>query len=224
MQRSYLLESCQPAVVSCVVCGTRDNCHRETTSNEIFCSSCLQSVDPATSWWGPIQRGNVESYMDNDIDTPRLGNVQVMEILMRNGSHSKQAKQARLASTHRVSIGDKTGLLKDEPLMLKKVKRNKRKAELRHKRTATDRVEACQRTKMRPISSYYLGNNLSQEATETDDVDSALSLEVMEYSSFNCQLEICDKAHASSIRDRLWTFRDQMLAKNDAKAYLTINA
>ncbi len=137
---------------------------------------------------------------------------------------SRVNAHARLASTYGVSIGNKTGLLKDELLMLQKDKPKKRKAELRHKRTAADRVEACQRTKMRPILSYYLGNNLSMEAAETDDVDSALSVEVMEYSSFNSQLETCDRAHASTIRDRLWTFRDQMLAKNDAKAYLTINA
>ncbi len=81
MERPYSLESCHPAVVACVVCGTRDNCHLEATSNEVFCSSCLQSVDPGTSWWGPIQRRNIESFMDNEIDTQRLGNVQVMEIL-----------------------------------------------------------------------------------------------------------------------------------------------
>jgi hypothetical protein len=162
--------------------------------------------------------------MDNEIDTQRLGNVQVMEILMRSGSRSKPAKQARLASTHRVSIGNKTGLWKDEPLTLQKDKHKKRKADLRHTRSATDRVEACQCTKMRPISSYFLGNTSSTEATETDDLDAALPDEVVEYSSFNSQLELCDKAHASSIRERLWTFREQMLAKNDAKAYLTINA
>ena len=104
MERPYSLESCHPAVVSCVVCGTGDNCHREATSNEVFCSSCLHSVDPATSWWGPIQRANESANLDNNIDTQRLGNVQVMQILMRNGSRSKPAKQARLASTHRVSI------------------------------------------------------------------------------------------------------------------------
>jgi hypothetical protein len=71
---------------------------------------------------------------------------------------------------------------------------------------------------MRPISSYFLGNTPSTEATETDDLDAALSGEVVEYSLFNSQLELCDNAHASSIRERLWTFREQMLAKNVAKS------
>ena len=83
--------------------------------------------------------------------------------------------------------------------MLQKDKRKKRKADLRHQRTATDRVEACQRTKMRPISSYFLGNTPSIKATEPDDLDAALSGEVLEYSSFYSHLELCDNAHASTI-------------------------
>jgi hypothetical protein len=62
------------------------------------------------------------------------------------------------------------------------------------------------------------------ERADPDGIDAALSLEVTEYDSFQSQLEVCDKVHDSNIRARLWTFRDQMLAKNDAQAFLTVNA
>jgi hypothetical protein len=51
-----------------------------------------------------------------------------------------------------------------------------------------------------------------------------LSVEVTEYASFDSQLELCDKVRESNIRARLWNFRDRMLAKNDAPAFLTANA
>ena len=114
MERPYSLRSCNPAVVSCVVCGTRDHCHLEATSNELFCVSCLQSADPAKSWWGPIQLGISESNMINVLDTRRPRNDEVIDILMQNGSRFKRAKQARLAKNSYVSIGNKTGLCKDE--------------------------------------------------------------------------------------------------------------
>ncbi len=41
------------------------------------------------------------------------------------------------------------------------------------------------------------------------------------YTSYDSQLELWDKVRESNIRARLWTFRERMLAKNDAPAFLT---
>ncbi len=76
---------------------------------------------------------------------------------------------------------------------------------------------------MRPINSYFQDTPPLLESTDPDGIDAALSLEVTEYASFHSQLELCDMVHDSNIRARLWTFRDQMLAKNDAQAFLTVN-